>query len=415
MLRTDSERPLHIALWSPAWPLSHYHNGIVTYAHWMRLALEAQGHRVSIITGEVAPGAAERAVYLVRRSVWSAARLVWGKRRSGDEDIFHFSELIAREILRVHRRDPIDVVEMEESFGWHAGVAQRTRIPVLVRLHGPAFLSFADEEHKTDFGRRRIDLEGVALRQAQMIVSPSRTTLLQTIKWHQITNPEVHHIVNPIAMEEGTPLWRLEDCNRDSILFVGRFDLRKGGDVVLRAFHSALRQRPLLRLVFVGPDAGLPGPQGLIHFEQYREQLFSPEDRNRVTYLGRMSNHDVTNLRTRSMVTVIGSRWENQGYAVLEAMFQGCPVVCTDAGGCPESVVHQVTGRLASSGNPNAFAAEMLAMIDDPAAAERLGQAARQYALGQHTPGIVAEASVQLYRRLLLRSNSAPLLQSTSS
>jgi glycosyltransferase involved in cell wall biosynthesis len=415
MLRTDSERPLHIALWSPAWPLAQYHNGIVTYVHWMRSALEALGHRVSIFTSELAPGAADRGVYLARPGLWeSAARLLMGKRPFSAETAVRFSRLIAAEILRVHRRNPIDVVEMEESFGWHADVAQRTGIPVLVRLHGPAFLSMVEEELNTDFGRLRIKHEGAALRQADTIVSPSRATLSQTIEHDHITNPEVHHIVNPL-MDEDTALWRLADCDRDSILFVGRFDLRKGADVVLQAFQSALRQHSPLRLVFVGPDYGLPSTNGTVHFEQYREQLFPPELRNRVQYLGRMSNQDVTKLRTRSMVTVIGSRWENQGYTVLEAMLQGCPVVCTDAGGCPENVVHQVTGRLARSGDPDSFAAEILAMINDPADAERLGQAGRRYVLEHHAPSVVATASVQLYRRMLSRRESAPLLQPTTA
>ena len=40
-MRTTSDRPLHIALWSPAWPLAQYQNGIITYVHWMRQALQA--------------------------------------------------------------------------------------------------------------------------------------------------------------------------------------------------------------------------------------------------------------------------------------------------------------------------------------------------------------------------------------
>jgi glycosyltransferase involved in cell wall biosynthesis len=402
MLRTDSERPLHIALWSPAWPLAHYQNGIITYVHWMRLALEARGHRVSIFTREVAPDTADRAVYLARRPRWDPAiQLLTGKTSSPENIIFGFSRHIAAEIIRVHRQNPIDVVEMEESFGWHADVAQRTGIPVLVRLHGPAFLSMVEEELNTDFGQRRIKREGRALRQADLIVSPCRATLSQTIEHDHLTNPDVHHIVNPVGMDETTPLWRLADCNRNSILFVGRFDSRKGADVVLQAFQSALSQNSQLKLVFVGPDSGLPSADGTVHFEQYRARLFAPNLRDRVEYLGRMSNQDITKLRTQSMVTVISSRWENPGYTLLEAMFQGCPVVCTDAGGCPENVVHQITGKLARSGDPDSFGAEILDMINDPSNAERLGKAARRSVLEQHAPGLVAAASVQLYRRML--------------
>jgi len=409
ILRMANERPLHIALWSPAWPLAQYQNGIITYVHWMRSALEALGHRVSIFTGEVGTGVTDREIHLVQRRLWErAARRLSVRQPSYEEDIFRFSRVIADEILRVHRQSPIDVLEMEESFGLSADVAQRTSIPVLVRLHGPAFLSLVEEELSTEFGQKRIEREGVALRQAEAIVSPSQKTLSQTIERHQLSSPEVHHIVNPLKMDEDTPLWRLGDCDRDSILFVGRFDLRKGADVALQAFRSALRQRPQLRLTFVGPDKGLPATSGeVVDFEQYCEQLFPPELRGQVQYLGRMPNQDIAQLRTRSMVTVVSSRWENQGYTVLEAMFQGCPVVCTDAGGCPETVAHEVTGRLARSGDPESFAAEILAMINDPAGSERIGQAARRYVLEQHAPSAVATASVQLYRRMLSRREQA--------
>jgi glycosyltransferase involved in cell wall biosynthesis len=368
----------------------------------MRQALQALGHSVSIFTGEVGAGVTDREVRLARQRLGKrVARLLTPKKPSRGESVFEFSQIIASELLRVHRQNPIDVLEMEESFGWHSDIAERTDIPVVVRLHGPAFLSYTEEELTTDFAQRRIDREGVALRKAQMIVSPSRKTLLQTIERHQLSSPEMHHIVNPLKMEDDIPLWQLANCDRDTILFIGRFDLRKGADIVLQAFRSALRQRPQLRLVFVGPDTGLPSANGRVHFEQYREQIFPSELRDRVEYLGRMPNRDVAQQRTRAMVTVIGSRWENQGYTVLEAMFQGCPIVCTDAGGCPENVVHESTGRLARSEDPESFTTEILAMVNDPAGAERLGQAARRYVLEHHAPSAVATASLQLYRRIL--------------
>jgi glycosyltransferase involved in cell wall biosynthesis len=398
-----NDRSLHIALWSPAWPLAQYQNGIVTYVHWMRPALEALGHRVSIFTSELGAGVADRDVHLARQHPWkTVARLLTPKKPSWEDGVFEFSQLMASKLLRVHRKNPIDVVEMEESFGWNAEVSRRAGIPVVVRLHGPSFLTFTEEALTTDFAQRRIAREGEALRQAQMIVSPSRKALLQTIERYQLSSPEMHHIVNPLTMDEDTPLWRLGDCDRESILFVGRFDLLKGADVVLQAFRSALRQRPQLRLIFVGPDRGLSIATGkVVSFEQYREELFPAELRDRVQYLGSMANRDVVQLRTRCMVTVVSSRFEMAPYTLVEAMFQGCPVVCTDAGGCPEIVTHEVTGRLARSGNPESFAAEILAVINDPAGAERLGQAARRYVLERHAPSAVATASVRLYRRLL--------------
>ena len=55
--------------------------------------------------------------------------------------------------------------------------------------------------------------------------------------------------------------WRLEDCNPKEVLFVGRFDRHKGGDLIIEAFRSVLREVPQARLRFVGPDMGYTNAQ----------------------------------------------------------------------------------------------------------------------------------------------------------
>jgi glycosyltransferase involved in cell wall biosynthesis len=394
---------MHIAFWSPGWPLEKYQNGIVTYVHWMKRELEARGHRVSVFTSELDPAAAAPGIHVVRHRLSDRLRrrlrgLI--RPRSVGQETFGFAMVIAAAILSVHRRTPIEVIEMEESFGWFAEVARRTALPMLVKLHGPAFLTLVDAELSV-FGREKIEREGRALRLAPLLTAPSVATLERTIARYRLVPAVRAQVANPLMMDADTPLWRLEDCSRNTILFVGRFDLLKGGDVILKAFRAMLQVRPDLQLVFVGPDLGLPAPDGEhVHFAEYRDALFGSL-RDRVDYRGRMPNRDIARLRPEAMVTVVASRWENQSYALLETMFQGCPLVSTDAGGCPESVVHGVTGRLARSGDPEDFAAQILELIADPRAAQTLGAAARRYVLEQHWPAQIAEASLALYLRAI--------------
>jgi glycosyltransferase involved in cell wall biosynthesis len=394
---------MHIAFWSPAWPLEKYQNGIITYVHWMKRELEAQGHRVSVFTEVLDPSSTEPRIYQVRRRLRD--RLLYrlrGLRPRTGSDVFAFSSVIAAGILQVHRRDPIDVLEIEESFGWFADIARRTSLPLLVKLHGPAFLSLIEDEINTPFGRERVQREGRALRLARAVASPSHSTLQRTCERYRLSPEVCAHVVNPLVMDDDTPRWRLEACERNLILFVGRFDLRKGADIALQAFRSALKLRPDLKLIFVGPDHGLPAADGkTVQFAAYCDALFGGELRDRVDFRGRMSNREIAKLRTKSMVTVIASRWENQSYALLEAMFQGCPLVSTNAGGCPESVVHGVSGRLAKSGDPEDFATQILATIADPQGAQAMGHAARRYVLEQHAPKQVADASLDLYQKAI--------------
>ena len=147
---------MHIVFWSPAWPLEHFHNGIVTYVHWMKCELERQGHRVSIFTFDLHRSVTDSRVHKVERSRWDRVlRRISRRRVTPENEVFGASTVIATAINRLHRREPIDVIEMEESFGWCADIARRTSLPMVVKLHGPAFLSMVGEELDTPFGREK--------------------------------------------------------------------------------------------------------------------------------------------------------------------------------------------------------------------------------------------------------------------
>jgi glycosyltransferase involved in cell wall biosynthesis len=107
------------------------------------------------------------------------------------------------------------------------------------------------------------------------------------------------------------------------------------------------------------------------------------------------------------MVTLVASRWESSGYTVLETMLQGCPLVCTDAGACPESVVDRITGRLAKSEDPLDFADKLCAVLNEPDSAAAMGRAARRFVLEQHSAATIAAASVKLYESLIGKHTDA--------
>lgn len=397
----SESRRLHIALWAPGWPLSKHHNGIVTYVHWLKDGAEKLGHRVSILTRSVDGTFPD--VTRIGTSLWQRIKHR-ALSRSNDERVLRIGEDIAAAIRRLHRRDPIDIIEMEESFGWCADVARLTSIPTVVKLHGPAFLSLIGPELQTPFARAKIEREGQALRRMQTITSPSSRTLAQTVERYGLSAPRMCCIFNPMGDQQGLPLWSLSACDRDTILFVGRFDQRKGGDIVLRCFAALATSHPRLKLIFVGPDNGVPDANGSpVHFQAYVEQTIPASCRGRIQYLGARTVDEISRLRTQAMVTLVASRWENLGYALLEAMLQGCPVVCSDAGGCPEVVTHDVNGKLAASENVNSFAEQVAALLREPALADRLGGAARAHIMQHYSADTVTVQTLDLYGQVLGR------------
>lgn len=76
-------------------------------------------------------------------------------------------------------------------------------------------------------------------------------------------------------------------------------------------------------------------------------------------------------------VFTLSSLDEGLSIALLEAMAQGRPSVVTEVGGLPELVEHGKQGLLVPPRDPAALAGAIVTLLGDPAARQRLGDAAR--------------------------------------
>lgn len=391
---------MHIAFFSPGWPPATYPNGIVTYVHCMRQELIAQGHRVSVFSGEVDPTLSDPDVHRVSPRLIDRFVRVFSKRvlnrNSADYDS---AAILAAAVKRVHAREPVDVIEMEESFGLVADVAEATGIATVCKMHGPTFLTQGEAELETAFSQRKIRLEGAALHRMPVIVAPSRFTLAGTIAHYGLQPKIALQVPNPLPQRANVPLWNLGTCDRNTLLFVGRFDMIKGADVLLRAVARLLVDRPELKLVFVGPDHGLVQYDGsIVHLADFVASLSSPALQRALSYKGRLGAEEIVALRTKAIATIISSRRDNQPFTALEGMVQGCPMVCTDTAGLGEMIEHGATGLKAIPGDAEDLAVQIGCLLDDPELAARLGHNGREYVLKTHAPDVVVEQMLDVYR-----------------
>ena len=387
---------MHVALYSPAWPLKRHPNGVVTYVHWTREELRRLGHRVSVFTSLLDEPEAD--VHAVQGSLGQRIGS-WLRGRDGfaERHILGWGRRLAATVLRVHRRTPIDVFEMEESFGWMADVQATTSIPTVVKLHGPAFLSLVEEELETPLARAKIAREGRALMRMACVISPAQHTLDETIARYGLTPAFARHIDNPLSLPSSAPVWALDRCDRKRLLFVGRFDKRKGGDVVLRAFEDLARDDQSLQLTFVGPDGGVADSHGRrLGFDDARA-ILCPGAGSRIDYRGGLDPEKIYPLRANAYLTIVASRWENQSYTALEAMAQGCPLVSSDAGGQSEFVIDGSTGLLAKAGSDEELRKRIATLLLDAPRAAELGQRAREHALAKHSPAAVVGKTLEAY------------------
>jgi glycosyltransferase involved in cell wall biosynthesis len=402
--------PLSVGLVSPAWPLDAYPNGIVTYVANVTAGMRALGHRTTILAQALAPGDWDDTVFdtqSVRSSRSMARRVLDGLGfRVAPQ---YVSERIARRDLVATTRRAIaerglQILEMEESFGLAGWLQQAIPIPVCIRLHGPWFLTGAALGVPEDNAfRRRVALEGWAIRQASAVTAPSLDVLEQTRAYYGLALEAAEVIPNPTYPVAPAGRWRLARCDPKRVLFIGRFDRVKGGDLIVEAFGKVGRAVPDARLCFVGPDRGLVSDDGRRWdvAGYIDDRLPGARTSGRVNVLGQVPNSKLDELRREAMVTVACSRYEVFGIAAAESMAIGCPIVAARVGGIPEIIRDGIDGLLHDGGDTDDLAAKIVTVLTDPARAAELGRQAAARCEQHFYPGAVAAQTIANYRRVV--------------
>lgn len=390
---------MHVALISPGWPIGAP-NGIVTYVHHLRDGLLSVGHRVTVLAFSVNPSGDLAGVYRIEGG-WRTRKARLLNRLPGmDGNVLALQPLmIADTVMRINRRETIDVVEMEESFGWFAEVQQRVSMPVVTKLHGPAFLTQVEQASPSAELLGRITREGFALQKAKFVYAPSADTISKAFDRYGIKHLPQIVIPNPVsAPTEASQLWSADRCDRRLLLFVGRFERIKGADYLLKSFRIMLDSDPSLRLMFVGPIDGTINCDGKqMTISACVEAWFGAEFKHTVIVTGPMPASSIQELRLQAVVTLVTSRWENQPNTALEAMAQGCPVVAVAVGGIREVIENGKTGVLVAPDSEAQFAQATLRLIADLDQASERGARAREYVQRVHAPSSIATRTAELY------------------
>jgi glycosyltransferase involved in cell wall biosynthesis len=214
-----------------------------------------------------------------------------------------------------------------------------------------------------------------SVRAARLVLCPSRFSVT---KVHELLNVPldrlrvVHHghePTEPGVLDEALHTELVRRYGRFLLLPAIAYPHKRHVDLILAL--DRLRHRfPDLAVVFTGR----PGPE-TAELQRLARDLRLDE---RVHQLGRVPRNELDALYRSAIALVFPSSYEGFGNPALEAMARGCPVVATTAGALPE-VVGQA-GLLVPPGHPEALAAAVARVLDEPGLAEELRKAGREQA-----------------------------------
>jgi mannosylfructose-phosphate synthase len=184
------------------------------------------------------------------------------------------------------------------------------------------------------------------------------------------------------------------------ILCLSRIDANKGHDLLLRAFEVVRKAVPDVHLVIGG---GSPSPQQTESevLAMMRGIIEAAGMGGSVHIIGYIPDEDLVATYQRAGLFVLPSVFEPFGMTALEAMACGRPVVASSLGGIREVITSGVNGLLADPTDAEEFATTMVALLRDPALAERVGSMGRRLVVERYSWDAVAARQIEFYEKYL--------------
>jgi glycosyltransferase involved in cell wall biosynthesis len=162
------------------------------------------------------------------------------------------------------------------------------------------------------------------------------------------------------------------------VFTAGRLVRKKGFEYLIDAVRELRTAWPEIQLLIAGA--------GDLHDElATRAAPAAPGARPIARLLGNQSQDEIARLAAAADVIAVPSVHDEAGNVdglpnfALEALASATPVVATDAGGLPQAIDDQVTGRLVPERDARALAAAIADLLRHPERARDLGVAARAH------------------------------------
>lgn len=233
----------------------------------------------------------------------------------------------------------------------------------VVSIHGADFAGFS-ESHP------RLVRATLSLASAVTVLSEADLAIVRNLAPHVA----VELVPNPMPLD---PLSGPVEETAELVLFAGEVGLRKGVDVLRRAWEMVSSDRPTAKCVVVGPHTDL-----------------RLRDAERMEVRGPVDPKEVRQLIRQARVVALPSRAEALPMILVEAMAAGRPFVSTPTGGTTSLAVG---GLMVPVGDHQALADALIALLADRERAHDLGSAGRAYCRERFSPESVGVRLGQLY------------------
>ena len=282
----------------------------------------------------------------------------------------------SRGVEKLVRKHNVDLIHAH--FAYPEGVVglvakKRTGRRLLVTLHGYDILV----EPTVNYGcRLDPEIDRVVrrvLREADGVIAASSATYNAAVELG-CPSSRLALVPNAVYMKEFCPdasfaREKLGLRNYPVVFTLGSHEPHKGMEYLIRAIPLVLREVPDAIFV-IGGDGSL---------RNYHESLAkSLVVSGNVVFTGRIARQEVSYYYAASDVFVIPSIVEAFGLVIIEAMACGKPVIGTNVGGIPDTIIEGLTGFLVSPRDPRGLSEKIVLLLKSSRLRGEMGRAGKE-------------------------------------
>lgn len=189
-------------------------------------------------------------------------------------------------------------------------------------------------------------------------------------KIHSISPGVSLDLFKPINQIESRSILNL-DLHEKIVLFVGRIDSLKGLDYLIEGMRQLGNKFPF-RLLIVGGSL-----DDSSELDELISNIQESDLTDRVDIIGSVSQDQLVYYYNSCDIFVMPSLHESFGFAALEAMACGIPVVVSDVGGLKTFVTDNESGFLVASANANEIAVRIALLLENDSLRNEMGEKAQ--------------------------------------
>jgi phosphatidyl-myo-inositol dimannoside synthase len=252
---------------------------------------------------------------------------------------------------------------------------------------------------------------------AYFVANSHNTARMLRSEW---SLPSEHvHVLHPgVDTERFAPAERDESerarlgwHGRRVILTVGRLQLRKGQDMLIRSLPAIRQAIPDVLYAIVGDGEERQRLQRLVRQEGVEEHVQFLGEIADERLVGCYQQCDLFALPNRQ----IGRDIEGFGMVLLEAQACGKPVLAGNSGGTAETMDSPHTGRVVDCDSPERLAATLVDLLRDCDQLGQMGVAARAWVVEHFDWQALTAEAATLFGADPLQSRSAPMVEAVLS